>query len=418
MPAPDVISLGCRLNAYEGEVIRRVASAEGVENAVVINSCAVTNEAVRQTRQAIRRARRMHPEARIVVTGCAAQIDPAQFASMSEVDAVLGNAEKLDARNWRGLANSSRRVAVNDIMAVRDGAHHMVDGYGDRSRAFLHVQNGCDHRCTFCIIPFGRGPSRSVSIEESCEAARRLVDFGHAEIVLTGVDITSWGGDIEGRPRLGALVGAILRAVPNLFRLRLSSIDGAEVDEELFDLLCGEPRVAPYLHISLQSGDNLILKRMKRRHSREDAIKLSEALRRHRPEIAFGADLIAGFPTETDEMFENSIAIISDLGLSYVHVFPFSPREGTPAARMPQVDRRIVFERAERLRDRAEEARKAFLSSLVGVQELAVIESGSRARLGNFATVRLPVSADTAPGSIARIQVTEFDGRELSGALV
>ncbi|NWG91617.1 MAG: MiaB/RimO family radical SAM methylthiotransferase, partial [Parvularculaceae bacterium] len=309
MTEPRIISLGCRLNLAEGEAMRRLAGGAGQGETVVVNSCAVTNEAVRQTRQQIRRARRENPAARIVVTGCAAQLDPDAFSTMAEVDAVIGNAEKLDPAAWAALAESGARVAVNDIMAVRENAAHLIDGYGDRARAFLQVQNGCDHRCTFCVIPFGRGPSRSAPLEDAVAGAKRLVAAGHKEIVLTGVDMTSWGADLPGAPRLGRLVAAILDETPDLFRLRLSSIDCAEIDDALFERLAADRRVAPHLHLSLQAGSNLILKRMKRRHTREDAIALSKALRARRPEIALGADLIAGFPTETEAMFEETLAL-------------------------------------------------------------------------------------------------------------
>jgi threonylcarbamoyladenosine tRNA methylthiotransferase MtaB len=402
---PRVISLGCRLNLAEGEAIRRLAGGAGLSDAIVINSCAVTNEAVRQTRQQIRRARRRHPSARVIVTGCAAQIDAETFAAMPEVDAVIGNAEKLDAAAWTALSGGQMPVAVNDIMAVRENAAHLIDGYGDRARAFLHVQNGCDHRCTFCIIPFGRGPSRSVAIDDAVASIRRLVDAGHAEVVLTGVDMTSWGHELDGAPRLGRLVGAILDQVPDLFRLRLSSVDCAEIDPELFERATGDTRVAPYLHLSLQAGSNMILKRMKRRHSREDAINLSRELRARRPAIALGADLIAGFPTETDAMFEETISLIAEAGVNYVHAFPYSARQGTPAARMPQLGGGVVAERARRLREAGRASTESFLDSLVGLEDDAVVESGGRARLGNFAPVVVE-PGKYRPGDIARLTIT------------
>ncbi|MEQ8934442.1 MAG: tRNA (N(6)-L-threonylcarbamoyladenosine(37)-C(2))-methylthiotransferase MtaB, partial [Amphiplicatus sp.] len=315
----EIISLGCRLNAYEGEAMRRLAGEAGLSNAVVVNSCAVTNEAVRQTRQTIRRARRENPSAKIIVTGCAAQIEPAAFAAMPEVDAVLGNHEKLQADDWKALAGAGGQIRVNDIMAVRETAGHLIDGYGDRARAFMQVQNGCDHRCTFCIIPYGRGNSRSTPIAHAVEEARRLTAAGHREIVLTGVDITSYGADLDGAPSLGALVGAILDHVPDLYRLRLSSIDGAEIDEALVERIAADERVAPHLHLSLQAGDDMILKRMKRRHTRAQAIEFCARLRARRPEIAFGADIIAGFPTETEDMFEQSLNLVDEAGLPYVH---------------------------------------------------------------------------------------------------
>lgn len=412
MSDPRIISLGCRLNLAEGEAIRRLVAGAGLDGAVVVNSCAVTNEAVRQTRQQIRRARKADPFARIIVTGCAAQIAPAAFAAMPEVDAVIGNAEKLDAAEWAALRRGEDPVRVNDIMSVRENAAHLIDGYGDRARAFLQVQNGCDHRCTFCIIPFGRGPSRSVGIEDAVASVRRLVDSGHPEIVLTGVDMTSWGHDLEGAPRLGRLVAAILDRVPELFRLRLSSVDCAEIDEELHERLTGDARVAPYLHLSLQAGSNMILKRMKRRHSREDAIELSLRLRAKRPEIALGADLIAGFPTEDEAMFEESVALIGEAGINYAHVFPYSARSGTPAARMPQLQGDVVADRARRLRAAGAEATARFLDSLIGAEDDAVVESGGRARLGNFASARLPHAA-FRPGDVARLRIAGRDGDTL-----
>lgn len=411
--AANVITLGCRLNFAEGEAIRRLAAAAGVENAFIINSCAVTHEAVRKTRQQIRRARRAKPEARIFVTGCAAQIDPDAFAAMVEVDAVVGNAEKLDPGAWARFAEGERGVMVNDIMSVRETAAHLIDGYGDRARAFLQIQNGCDHRCTFCIIPFGRGPSRSVTIQETVRAIRRLVDAGHKEVVLTGVDMTSWGQDLEGAPRLGRLVGAILESVGDLFRLRLSSVDCAEIDPELFERLTGDDRIAPYLHLSLQAGSDQILKRMKRRHLREDAIDFAKALHARRREMALGADLIAGFPTETEAMFEETVALIEDAGLAYAHVFPYSARSGTPAARMPRNDVSTIADRTRRLRAAGEAATVRFLDGLVGLIDDAVVESGGRARLGNFAIARLP-EYGALPGDVARIKIVGREGVTLT----
>ena len=414
----DIITLGCRLNAAESETMRRLGNAAGLNEAVVVNSCAVTNEAVRTARQRIRRARRERPEARIVVTGCAAQVDPQSFADMPEVDAVIGNREKLEPDQWRALANrQEQRIAVNDIMSVRENAGHMIDGYGDRARAFLQIQNGCDHRCTFCIIPYGRGDSRSVPIEDVVTQARRLVEAGHRELVLTGVDITSYGADLERTPTLGRLVEAVLERIPALYRLRLSSIDGAEIDDRLLERIIGDARIAPYLHLSLQSGDNMILKRMKRRHTREQAIDLCQSIRSRRPEVAFGADIIAGFPTETDDMFQRSVDIIDEAGLAYLHVFPFSPRAGTPAARMPQLDRTVVKARAERLRITGRRALHRFLDGLIGGEQDAVQESGARARLGNFASVK--VDGEGAPvGSVVRLRINGREGDSLLGAAV
>ncbi len=414
----EIITLGCRLNLAESEVMRRLSRESGCVDAVVVNTCAVTNEAVRTARQRIRRAKRDRPDAKIVVTGCAAQTEPEMFADMPEVSAVIGNQEKLDPRHWRALANGADGVIrVNDIMSARETAGHLIDGYGDRARAFLQIQNGCDHRCTFCIIPFGRGNSRSAPVEEVIEQARRLAEAGHRELVLTGVDITSYGADLEGAPTLGRLVSQLLDAVPELFRLRLSSIDGAEIDSELFDRITGDSRVAPYLHLSLQSGDNMILKRMKRRHTREQAIELCHAIRDRRADVTFGADVIVGFPTETEEMFQRSLDIVAEAGLQYLHVFPYSPRKGTPAARMPQVAGDVAKDRASRLRAAGTDNLHSFLDRQVGQRFNAVRESGGRARLGNYAPVRLAGEADgnptdAAPGEIINVQIIarESDG--------
>ena len=417
-----VINHGCRLNAYEAEAMRRLVTDVQLDDVVVVNSCAVTGEAVRQTRQSIRRARRDQPHARIVVTGCAAQIDADSFAAMPEVDHVVGNVEKLDPALWQRLGNrpdsTTRpgRVLVNDIMSVRETAPHLIDGYGDRSRAFLQIQTGCDHRCTFCIIPFGRGNSRSVPVDTVCEQAQRLVDAGHRELVLTGVDITSYGPDLQGAPTLGGLVAALLDRVPQLFRLRLSSIDGAEIDDILLDRITGDERIAPYLHLSLQSGDDMILKRMKRRHTRAQAIAFCERVRARRAAVAFGADLIAGFPTETEAMFENSLALIADADLAFVHVFPYSPRAGTPAARMPQLPRSVVKVRASRLRSRAHDALHTFLDAQIGKPFDAIVESGGRARLGNFAQVQLPGSVNRPTGSVVSLTVDGRQGDMLTAA--
>ncbi|MEX0644129.1 MAG: tRNA (N(6)-L-threonylcarbamoyladenosine(37)-C(2))-methylthiotransferase MtaB [Parvularculaceae bacterium] len=416
MSQSEIISLGCRLNAYEGEIMRGLADAAGLGPTVIVNSCAVTNEAVRQSRQAIRRARRDHPRARVIVTGCAAQIEPEAFASMPEVDAVLGNAGKLNADDWRALS-AGAKLRIDDIMSVREEAGHLIDGYGDRARAFLQVQNGCDHRCTFCVIPYGRGASRSVAVADVVAEARALVEAGRREIVLTGVDITSYGADLPDAPTLGSLVGAILDAAPDLFRLRLSSIDVAEVGDDLFERIVADPRVAPHLHLSLQAGSDMILKRMKRRHTRNEAVDFCARARRRRPEIAFGADIIAGFPTETDEMFEESLALVDEAGLVHLHVFPFSPRDGTPAARMPQLPRAVVKARAERLRAKGEASLRRFLDGLVGATLDGVVESGGRARLGNFAQARLTSGAPEV-GAVARLEILSRDGVMLVGAAV
>lgn len=393
MSGPDIITMGCRLNIAESEAIRQLAA--GQDDLVVVNSCAVTAEAVRQTRQAIRRARRDRPHARILVTGCAAQTQPQIFAAMAEVDAVIGNREKMEAASF---LPAPARVRVADIMAVRDTAPHMASAFADHARAFLEVQNGCDHRCTFCIIPYGRGNSRSVPAGAVIDKARELVDAGYREIVLTGVDVTSYGPDLPGAPTLGLLVERILSAVPDLPRLRLSSIDSVEMDERLFDLLAHEPRMMPHVHLSLQSGDDLILKRMKRRHGRADAVAIVERLKAARPAIAIGADIIAGFPTEDEAMFANSLALIDQCDIVHGHIFPYSPRAGTPAARMPQVDRATVKARAARLRAACADRRAAWLAGLVGTTQSVLVErSGLAGHAENFAPVRFatPHAAST-----------------------
>jgi threonylcarbamoyladenosine tRNA methylthiotransferase MtaB len=385
----EILTLGCRLNAYESEAMRALAGEAALSNAVIVNTCAVTGEAVRQARQAIRRARRERPDAEIIVTGCAAQIDPQSFAAMPEVSRVIGNAEKMRAESF---ARTEARVSVSDIMSVRETASHLIDGFSERTRAYVQVQNGCDHRCTFCIIPYGRGNSRSSPAGDIVEQIRRLAANGVPEVVLTGVDLTSWGGDLPGQPQLGALVARILKLVPDLPMLRLSSLDAIEMDDQLFELISQHDRVAPYLHLSLQHGDDMILKRMKRRHSRAQAIELCQRLKAARPEIALGADLIAGFPTETEAHFANLLSVIDACGLAYVHAFPFSPREGTPAARMPQVDRRVVKERAARLREAGAAALRRHLDAWVGREEIALVEREGFARLPDFTPVRLPFS--------------------------
>ncbi len=411
----DILTLGCRLNAYESEVMRGHAQAAGVEDAVIVNTCAVTAEAVRQARQAIRRARRERPNASIIVTGCAAQIDPASFAEMPEVTRVIGNAEKMKAETFAGIGiTDTPRVQVNDIMSVRETAAHLVDGLDGRARAFVQVQTGCDHRCTFCIIPYGRGNSRSVPAGEVVDQVKRLVATGHYEIVLTGVDLTSWGADLPNAPKLGNLIARILKLVPDLEQLRLSSIDAIEIDEALFDLLANEPRIAPHLHLSFQSGDDMILKRMKRRHSRADAINLCHRLRDARPVMAFGADLIAGFPTETDAMFANTLASVDECGIDYLHVFPYSPRPQTPAAKMPQVARDVVKARAAMLRQKGDERLALRLRQHVGQTAMALVEAGGRARLSNFAPVRID-GASPEPGRPARFNLVSRTATELVG---
>jgi threonylcarbamoyladenosine tRNA methylthiotransferase MtaB len=408
----DIITFGCRLNAYESEVIRARAAEDGLTDAVVFNTCAVTAEAVRQARQAIRKARRERPGARLIVTGCAAQIDPAAFAAMDEVDAVLGNAEKSQAGAYAALPDAPR-VRVNDIMSVRRTAGHLIDGLKDRARAYVEVQNGCDHRCTFCVIPYGRGNSRSAPAGEVVEQVRRLAAEGYNEVVLTGVDITSWGADLPGTPTLGQLVARILKLVPGLPRLRLSSIDAAEIDADLMRCLAEEPRLAPHLHLSLQAGDDMILKRMKRRHSRADALRLVQAVRAHRPDAAFGADLIAGFPTETEAMFANTLSLVEDAGLAFLHVFPFSPRPNTPAARMPQSPRSLVKARAERLRAAGAAALGRHLDAQVGRAVEALVESPGRARAPDFTEISF--EGAFLPGQIVGLRITGHDGRRAIG---
>ncbi|THD57724.1 tRNA (N(6)-L-threonylcarbamoyladenosine(37)-C(2))-methylthiotransferase MtaB [Phenylobacterium sp.] len=404
----DVVTFGCRLNAYESEIIRTQAAADGLSDAVVFNTCAVTGEAVRQARQAIRKARRERPGARLIVTGCAAQIDPAAFAAMPEVDLVLGNAEKGQAGSYLPQPELGR-VRVNDIMSVRETAGHLVDGLKDRARAYVEVQNGCDHRCTFCIIPFGRGNSRSAPAGEVVEQIRRLAAQGYREVVLTGVDVTSWGADLPGQPTLGQLVARILKLVPELARLRLSSIDAAEIDADLLRCFAEEPRLAPYLHLSLQAGDDMILKRMKRRHSRADALRLIAAVRAVRPGTAFGADLIAGFPTETDAMFENTLSLVDEAGLSFLHVFPYSPRPGTPAARMPAVARADVKARAARLRAAGEAALARHLQRQVGRTLIGLVERDGMARAEDFTEIAFEGPAEV--GGLAALSVTGHDGK-------
>jgi threonylcarbamoyladenosine tRNA methylthiotransferase MtaB len=407
----DVVTFGCRLNITESEVIRRAAAAAGLDDAVVVNTCAVTAEAVRQARQTIRRIKRERPQSRITVTGCAAQIEPDAFAAMPEVDRVIGNAEKLDPRSWAG---DGERVAVGAIMAVKRHVAYAVDHLEGHTRAFLQVQNGCDHRCTFCVIPFGRGNSRSLPIGDCVAQARRLVARGHRELVLTGVDITSYGADLAGAPRLGALVKRILKEIPELARLRLSSIDSVEADGDLLHAFANEPRLMPHLHLSLQAGDDLILKRMKRRHTRADAIAFCDQVRRLRPDVAFGVDIIAGFPTETEAMFARSLELVEECGLTQLHVFPFSPRPGTPAARMPQLDREIVKQRARRLREKGEAALARHLDAQVGHRRLVLAERGGVGHTEQFTSVKL--AAPIAPGALLDLTMAGHDGRQLLAA--
>ncbi len=415
--AVETLTFGCRLNAYEGAVIKAEAEKAGLDNAIIINSCAVTGEAVRQARQAVRKARRDNPTARIIVTGCAAQTEARSFGDMDEVDLVIGNQDKLKAQSYASLALGAPlndKVQVNDIMSVRETAAHLIEGMDGHTRAFVQVQNGCDHRCTFCIIPFGRGPSRSVPMGLVVDQIKQLVAGGYAEIVLTGVDITSYGPDLPGSPGLGQLVQAILRHVPDLPRLRLSSIDSIEADPALYDALA-ESRLMPHLHLSLQSGDDLILKRMKRRHLREEALAVVENLRARRPDMVFGADIIAGFPTETDAMFENSLNFIAEAGLTYIHAFPYSPRPGTPAARMPQVPKKVARARASLLREAGESQFAALCQSRLGAIEQVLVERGGRGRTEHFIPVRV---ADAAPGQLVTMRMTGTDGAGLLGEIL
>jgi len=422
----QIITFGCRLNTHESEIIARQSTAAGLdtlkEGAIIFNSCAVTAEAVRQVKQAIRKARREQPKARIIVTGCAAQSSPQDFADMEEVDLILGNEEKLHAHSYRQLpefgVNQFEKVRVNDIMAVREHTPHMVDLIEGHARAFISVQNGCDHRCTFCIIPYGRGASRSVPMGAVVTQVKRLVDNGYREVVLTGVDLTSYGADLPGKPALGRLVAAILRQVPDLPRLRLSSIDLIEVDAALIELICHDNRLLPHLHLSLQAGDDMILKRMRRRHNRDDAIRFCETVRKARPQMVFGADLIAGFPTETEAMFENSVKMIADCGLTFLHVFPFSPHKGTPAARMPPVPRSIVKQRAAILRAEGERAYQTHLTKMVGTQQSLLVERGLRWRAENFTPVALndKEREKLSPGSLVNVTIIGHDGKILTAA--
>jgi len=425
----DLVTFGCRLNAYESEVIRAHAQAAGLADAdadtIVVNTCAVTAEAVRQARQAIRRLKRERPGARVVVTGCAAQVEPESFRAMPEVDRVLGNAEKLSLDCWRDtralfarrggrVPETEERVVVNDIMAVTETAVHLIDGFDGCARAFVQVQNGCDHRCTFCIIPFGRGNSRSVPMGDAVDQVRRLVERGYREVVLTGVDLTSYGTRLPGTPRLGTLVKQILKHVPELKRLRLSSIDSIEADHDLLDALASDARMMPHLHLSLQAGDDLILKRMKRRHSRAAAVALCERLRRLRPGMVFGADIIAGFPTEDEAMFARSLDLVGDCGLTYLHVFPYSPRPGTPAARMPQVSREIAKDRARRLREAGDAALRRHLDGEVGARRSVLTETNDTGRSEHFTAVLFDRSVE--PGIVVDAEVIGHDVRCLIAA--
>ncbi|MGG7580138.1 tRNA (N(6)-L-threonylcarbamoyladenosine(37)-C(2))-methylthiotransferase MtaB [Rhizobium sp. YTUHZ045] len=414
MSGVEVITFGCRLNTYESEVMKAQAEKAGLNNAILVNTCAVTGEAVRQARQAIRRARRDNPHARIIVTGCAAQTEKQTFAEMAEVDAVLGNEEKLSSASYRSLpdfgVSAEEKLRVNDIMSVRATAPQMVRHIDGHVRAFIQVQNGCDHRCTFCIIPYGRGNSRSVPMGAVVDQARKLVDSGYREIVLTGVDATSYGGDLPGAPTLGLLAKTLLKQLPEIRRLRLSSIDSIEADAHLMDLIADEPRFMPHLHLSLQHGDDMILKRMKRRHSRADALRFIEDARRLRPEMSFGADMIAGFPTETEEMFANAVRLAEEADIAHLHVFPYSPRPGTPAARMPQLDRSLVKDRAARLRATGHRLHQSHLDGMVGTRQWLLVENNGLAHTENFTLV---TAAGLRPGELVPVTITGHNGKHL-----
>ncbi len=407
----DIVTFGCRLNTYESEVMRTHAREAGLDDAIIVNTCAVTKEAERQARQAIRKLRRERPTARIIVTGCAAQVNPGQFAGMPEVDQVVGNAEKLQAATFQ--TPSAERIVVTDIMQLREVAEHLVSGFEGRARAFVEVQQGCDHRCTFCIIPFGRGPNRSIPIGRIVEQVRALVAAGYGEVVLTGVDITSYGGDLPGTPRLGQMVRRLLAQVPELARLRLSSLDPVGVDDELIELLGREDRLMPHIHLSVQAGDDLILKRMKRRHLRDDVLRLAERLRAVRPGVALGADMIAGFPTETDEMAENGRRLVAEAGLSHLHVFPYSARPGTPAARMPQVPGDIARQRAAVLRQAGAAQMATVLQSRLGTTARVLVETGGTGHCEHYLPVRLSTSAPE--GDVVAVRITGIDGDFLIG---
>lgn len=424
MAQPEIVTLGCRLNTVESEAMRKAALAAGHSDLVIVNTCAVTAEAVRQARQTIRRLARENPARRIIVTGCAAQTEPETFAGMAEVSQIIGNDVKLKPETWKEAVSpaggdfglgQTERVIVNDIMSLRETAGHLIDGLEGRTRAFVQVQNGCDHRCTFCIIPYGRGNSRSVPMGEVVAQIERLVDAGYPEIVLTGVDLTSYGPDLPGQPKLGTLVASILRNVPKLARIRLSSLDCIEADPVLMELLKGETRLLPHMHLSLQAGDDLTLKRMKRRHGRADAIRFCAELREARPDYAFGADLIAGFPTETEEMFENTLRLVEECGLAFLHVFPYSPRKGTPAARMPQVAGPIIRARAARLREAGELALQRHLARHVGREARILVERENVARLDDFTPMRL--ASPASPGTLRTAKVTGIAGSRLTGEI-
>ena len=415
LSTPKLSTLGCRLNAYETEAMRELATSSGLRDAVIINTCAVTAEAVRKSKQEVRKLRKENPNAKVIVTGCAAQIDPNNFAKMAEVDFVIGNSEKMAKKTWVQFSENenfgTEKIKVDDIMSVNETAGHLIDGFGSRSRAYVQVQNGCDHRCTFCIIPFGRGNSRSVPAGVIVDQIKRLVGKGFNEVVLTGVDLTSWGADLPNSPKLGDLILQILKLVPDLSRLRISSIDSIEVDENLMQAIATEKRLMPHLHLSLQHGDDLILKRMKRRHSRNDAIKFCEDARKVRPDITFGADIIAGFPTESDEHFENSVNLIKDCGLTWLHIFPYSPREGTPAARMPQVNGSQIKRRAAVLRGLGAKQIQSHLSSQLGKDHRILMENSFMGRTEQFTEVKF--DKEQVEGSIVLGKITNANEKQL-----
>ncbi len=412
----SVVNFGCRLNSYEGEVIKQQAHEAGLEDAIIFNSCAVTSEAERQVRQAIRKARKANPDAKIIVTGCSAQAHPEMYTGMEEVNHVLGNQEKLEKRGYEFVLANTEKALVNDIMSVKETASHMVTSFEGKARAFVQVQNGCDHRCTFCIIPFGRGNSRSVPMGDIVKEVRALVANGFNEVVLTGVDISDYGKDLPGAPTLGQMMKRLLALVPDLPRLRLSSIDAVEVDNDIYELLAVEPRLMPHIHISLQAGDDMVLKRMKRRHLRQDALDFVEKVRSLRPDVVFGADIIAGFPTETDEMFANTLALVDEAKLTYLHVFPYSARTGTPAAKMPQVEKEIRKHRAAQLRVAGEKQLATTLHSRIGRTERVIVEKGNLGRTEHFAMITLDRACE--PGSLVQAKVTSADTTQLHGAVL
>lgn len=411
---PEIVTFGCRLNIHESAVMKEHAQKAGLNDAIIFNTCAVTKEAERQARQAIRRARRENPHKKILVTGCSAQINPAMYADMEEVDQVIGNDLKLKAETWRDTG--TEKILVNDIMSVRETAGHLIEGFEDHARAVVQVQNGCDHRCTFCIIPYGRGNSRSVPIGVIADQVRDLTERGYNEIVFSGVDITSYGPDLPGKPTLGQMIRRVLALVPDLPRLRLSSLDPVEIDDDLWRLIAEEPRLMPHLHLSLQAGDDMILKRMKRRHLRQDAIDMCARARDYRPDIAFGADIIAGFPTETDAMFENSLRIIDECELTYLHIFPYSEREGTPAAKMPQVPGNIRKERAALLREKGQEQLQKLMRNSLNKTAQIIVEKDNKGHTKNFLPVRLETNVPV--GSLQHVRLQDYDDCLISAVLL